>query len=1004
MELRVLGPIELVDGGERHPAGSAKERLVLSFLAVEANRVVSTDRLIEALWGDRPPASAEGTLRTYVTHLRSHLAACEPHANTPKVEFRRPGYVLSISEDALDAARFEAGVGDGRAALADGRPLDALVAFNDALGRWLGSPFAEFADHDFARTEVARLEELRIVALENRAAASLELGDHDAASGPLAALVAAHPLRESLWRHWIVALYRSGRQAEALRAFQDVRRLLVEELGIEPGVELRALEQAVLLQDPALDWRPPSPPSPTTTGSVSASPLPISPTSFVGRSAELNDVVSRFDESRLTTLTGPGGVGKTRLALAAASRHPVPPDGIWLVELAPIASAELVGATVAAALGIRSEPGRSPTDALVDAIAERELLIVLDNCEHVLEGAAKLADMLLRDCRGVEILATSREPLAIDGEAVYLVPSLPVPEPDTGSTAGIAEFDAVRLFTERATRHQRKFVLDDTTAVAVASICRRLDGIPLAIELAAARLRSLSVSEIDDRLDDRFRLLTGGSRAALPRQQTLRGLIDWSYDLLNRHEQAVFERLSLFAGGWTLDAAEAVVVDADIERSTVLDIVASLVDKSLVQVEQARDATRYRLLETIREYAAGHLETRGPEEMRRLARAHRDHYLSLAETAAPHITRGDQAEWLDRLEADHENLGAALMQSVTDADSAEPGLRLATALGSYWATRGHAREVAGALEQLVARPDAREPTQLRVRTLNTLGLMHALRGDRAGSRASYEGALELAREIGSTTAAATALDGLGFAEFGRSDLSVVLPYFDEAYELALAGDDPHLTARVLNHRAMVLDERGDSETARAAYADALAIFETMGDQQKVSEVHIGLGYSQLGDGNLTIACDHFHSALTIARALHDDVALAFVLQNLAVATTLDLDFERGREYFSESLAAARRVSNRTAVAYAVLGLAFTSTGLGDFLHAATLHGAADNLFEHNNFRIEHIEADLRISDHCRLREVLGDEAFESAYARGRSFTENEAARAALEDRLATGQA
>ena len=405
-------------------------------------------------------------------------------------------------------------------------------------------------------------------------------------------------------------------------------------------------------------------------------------TSFVGRGAELAELRSLVaGGSRLVTITGPGGIGKSRLALQlGASLLDGGGDGVWLVELAPVADPELVARTVAAVLAVREEPARPVLDTLVDAVGDRHLMVILDNAEHVLGAAAKVADAMLRSCPRAYLLVTSREPLGISGEHVFRVPPLSVPPADLATPARLAAFESVQLFIDHASMHRQGFALDDANAGAVAAVCVRLDGIPLALELAAARLRSLSVPEISSRLDQRFQLLTGGSRTARPRHQTLRALIDWSYDLLSPEEQLVLDRLSVFAAGWTLEAAEVVASAGGTGEWLVLDHLAALVDKSLVQAEEIDGSTRYRLLETVRQYAAERLARRAGSEPNDSRAVHRDYYLALVEAAGPHLRGRDQAVWLDRLEVEFDNIRAALAFSIADPDCAEPGLRLAAGL------------------------------------------------------------------------------------------------------------------------------------------------------------------------------------------------------------------------------------------------------------------------------------------------------------------------------------
>ena len=420
---------------------------------------------------------------------------------------------------------------------------------------------------------------------------------------------------------------------------------------------------------------------------------------------------------RLVTLTGSGGAGKTRLGLqVAAGLLDGSGDGVWFADLAPLQDPDLVAATVADVLGIRADPGRPMIDTVVEAVGPRRLLLLLDNCEHVIDACAKLADALLRSCPNIALLATSREPLGIDGECVYRVPSMDTPA-DGDDIGVVGNTEAVRLFTDRAAQHGMPLAWDERTTQVVGRICRRLDGIPLAIELGAARLRAMSVAELDARLDERLSILTGGSRAALPRQRTLRAVVDWSWELLNAAERQVLARLSVFAGGFDLAAAETVTVSQDVLPGEVVGHLGALVDKSLVQFDgTGAGPARYRLLETVRQYAARQLETQGPAAASAARTAHRDHYLALAETAAPHLAAHDQAEWLDRLELDLDNLRAAIAVSLTQADTA-PGLRLATSLHMFWKVRGHAAEGADALRALLDASAARGTTLPRARAL-----------------------------------------------------------------------------------------------------------------------------------------------------------------------------------------------------------------------------------------------------------------------------------------------
>jgi predicted ATPase/DNA-binding CsgD family transcriptional regulator/tetratricopeptide (TPR) repeat protein len=717
--------------------------------------------------------------------------------------------------------------------------------------------------------------------------------------------------------------------------------------------------------------------------------LPLQPTSFVGRAAELAELRSLMSGgSRLVTITGPGGIGKSRLALqVAAEVLDGGGDGVWLVELAPVPEPELVDRTVAAVLSVREEPGRPMLDTLVDAVGDRYLLVVLDNAEHVLGAAAKLADSLMRSCPRACLLVTSREPLGVSGERVFRVPPLAVPPADLAAPGRLADFESVQLFAERALMHRQGFVLDADNAAAVAAVCVRLDGIPLALELAAARLGALSVSEISSRLDQRFRLLTGGSRNALPRHQTLRALIDWSYDLLNPEEQMVLGRLSVFAGGWTLEAAEAVASTGDSGPWQVLDHLAALVDKSLVLADEIRGSTRYRLLETVRHYAAERLALRAGSELSETRAAHRDHYLGLVETADMHLRGPDEALWLDRLEVEFDNIRSALAFSVVDPDRAEPGLRLAAGLHWFCNMRGHGGEVLEALNVLLERPDAQAPTRARARALTvSCHLLNHFGNDPAASSMVGE-AIRIARALADDAIAADALAQLCWFRFEHGDLPAALAQIDEAVGLARTAGDPRLVASILSRRAVFESEAGDLDAAFADQEEAIALSRATGDNYRLATALANLGVDEHAAGDLRAARAHLQEASMLADKHGYQTLSAGLRQNLGFVDLLDADPRSARRHFTGSLDTARITGVTSYVHGALLGLALATGADGDPTVAATLHGVADERYEQAGRAFETIEAGLRDSDHARLRVTLGDAAFEAAYQHGRTLSQ-----------------
>ncbi|MFE3450739.1 BTAD domain-containing putative transcriptional regulator [Nonomuraea sp. NPDC059194] len=671
MRFEILGPARVRDAEGRPVAiGGPRVRALLVLLAMDAGRVVTQEHLIDGLYGAEPPETAANALQSQVSRLRRALGR-------DLVEFHPAGYRLAVEAADVDAHRFELLTAQAREAMRTGDPARAATLFREALDMWRGTPLA---DAPLAEAAATRLVELRLSAVEDRVQAELELGAHRELAAELRELVAAHPLRERLRAQLMRALYGSGRQAEALAAYEEGRRILDDELGVTPGSELAAAHLAVLRADPSLG------PARRPEGDVSRKGLRAQLTSFVGRADDLDRVQALLEEARLVTLIGPGGSGKTRLATEAAA---VAPRDVCFVELAPISDEADLAQAVVSALDLRDSlhaPDRIAGDAvarLVAALAERRLLLVLDNCEHLVAAAAALADRLLAACPHLRLMATSREALGITGESIFPVAPLRLPPP---GAPGALDYPAVRLFADRAAAVRPGFTLDAEGHVI--RICRALDGLPLAIELAAARLRSLSVAEVAARLDDRFRLLARGSRTALPRHQTLRAVVAWSWELLDADEQAMARRLTVFVGGATLEAAERVCGLPE-------ELLTSLVEKSLVEVVNER----YRMLETIRAFCAERLAEAG--EVDALRRAHAAHYLDLAVTADPHLRRAEQLEWLALLDEERDDLHAALRWSLGDGDTAT-ALTLVGSLGCYWWFRGRRAEGAAMAAEVLA--------------------------------------------------------------------------------------------------------------------------------------------------------------------------------------------------------------------------------------------------------------------------------------------------------------
>jgi predicted ATPase/DNA-binding CsgD family transcriptional regulator len=656
---------------------------------------------------------------------------------------------------------------------------------------------------------------------------------------------------------------------------------------------------------------------------------------------------------------------------------------VWFADLGPLGDPGLVTVMVADVLGVRQERGRPMLGTLVEAVGGQSLLVLLDNCEHVLGACAKLADALLRSCPNLALMATSREPLGIGGERVYRVPSLTIPA-DGDEAAVIWASEAVRLLEERAAEQGIRLGGAGPAAEVVGRICRRLDGIPLAIELAAARLRVMSASELDARLDERFALLTGGSRAGLPRQQTLRAMVDWSWELLTSPERTVLARLSVFAGGFTLAAAEAVAAGPDVPAAELLGHLAALVDKSLVQFDHTPAGPgRYRLLETVRQYAAGQLETQGAAA-RGARAAHRDYYLALAEAAAPQLRGAGQARWLDRLDAELGNLRAAISFTLTQP-SAGPGLRLAASLREFWRARGLAAEGADALRALLDAPAAQGVALLRARALAAAAELLQKTGSYAIAEDYCQEALVIARAAADEPLIADLLYEHAFILLHQGKKDAALPLIESGLGMARHLGEAHMTGRMLTARAHATYLDGDIAGAARDTADALRLFRKTGDRAQLGMLLGNLGSIELSAGDLDAARRHLAESLDIFRALNDRPGILYQSFNLGLAEYLGGSPEAAGALFAESLDLARRMGTKRQTAYALLGLALASHGGADPGLPARLHGAADQALAALGHTLQPLEERLADLDRQRLRAALGAEAYEAEYAAGRTL-------------------
>ncbi|MEV0827522.1 BTAD domain-containing putative transcriptional regulator [Nonomuraea rubra] len=886
MRFGVLGPLAVwTPDGRPVRVPEVKVRALLAGLLIQAGRTVSADRLIEDLWGDRPPADAPAALRVKVSQLRRVLGDRE------LVAYRAPGYALRAEPESVDAGLFESLLLRARRT----GDLDARAALlREALGLWRGDAYAEFADEPFARAVVARLDEQRLVALEELAETRLGLGEHGPLAAELADLVAGHPLRERLRAVHMRALYRAGRQGEALAGYGDLRQRLADELGLDPGPELAALHQAILEQDPVLE----APAARPRTN------LPAPLTALVGRDEAVAEVRALLRANRLVTLTGPGGVGKTRLALAAASgwtaSAEVTPDaaqrfegGVWLVELASLgAGAQVVevAEAIAAVLGLRDDAAGCIMDRLPGVLAARPTLLVLDNCEHVVEQVATLAARLLRAAPGLRVLATGQESLRIEGEALWSVPPL-------GLEA------AMELFTVRAG------IEPDGD---VAEICERLDGIPLALELAATRMRALTPRQLADRLDDRFRLLASGLRGAPARQRTLRAMIDWSWELLTEPERVVLRRLAVHADGCTLESAEHVCAEPGLD---VLDLLARLVDRSLVVRTAA--GPRYRLLESVAAYCQERLREAGELDDVRLRHVH--HYAALTAQLEPALRGPGQRDALARLDAEAANLRTALDTAVR-MNAADQALALVNNLAWYWVLRGRLGEARRALESALSVAPPGDPATARAGVWLAGFEMLAGRLVRPDST--------LFEAIEDPSARARARWFAGFALFGYEDLSASHELVTTALaEFRRLGDEWG-TAAALTLIGRYAAMRGDLTALRDSAERAQSLFRGIGDRWGELRATENLGTLAEITGDYGRATALRLEVLAMAEELGLWSSVSEALSRLGRIAMLTGDHVRADDYHERARSLAVAQSNRPAEEFAELGLALSARRQG----------------------------------------------------------------------------
>jgi predicted ATPase/DNA-binding SARP family transcriptional activator len=1001
LSIRLLGPFEVhVDGQPLPRLRFRKSQAVLALLALRHERPSARDWLAGLLWPDKSQSAALQSLRNCLTDLRHALGAEARRLRSPTPRT----LWLDLADIAIDVHAFDAAIARG-----DPEALEAAVAL-------YRGPLLDGCVEDWIFEERQVREQAYVTAREKLAAHALARGDSSTAECHLRRAVAADLLRESAHRSLMEILAAGGSYAAALLAYRELRQRLHRELNAEPDPETQTVFQRLRAEareksaagrssGRALPSRVPAPekgtaaaarlpsaePLPallrsnkvrqppldgTETGTAaSPRPLPLRLTSFIGREQEMAAIRKQLSTYRLVTLTGVGGSGKTRLALeVAAGQWPAYPDGVSFVEFAPVTDPDLVSQTLATALGIREQSNRSLTQTLVEALEPCQLLLVLDNCEHLIAACAHLAETLLQSCPHLQLLATSREPLGIAGERVFQVPPLSVPGVQPLRHSGVQavppeapehllQYDAIRLFAERAAAAQPHFALTAENAAVVAQVCYRLDGIPLALELAAARLKALPVETLGQRLDDLFGLLTNGRRTALPRHQTLQALVDWSYDLLTPPEQALLRRLSVFAGGCSLEAAEVVCSDfgfwildfglptrtsecrepltssapipnpkSKIQNEEVLDLLARLVEKSLVDYEERAGEGRYRLLEMIREYARERLTASG--EAAALQEEHARFFLAVAETAAPELAGSDPRRWLERLEREHDNLRAALAWSVESGDL-DLGLRLGSALEPFWYRRGYLKEGLDHFLRLLAHPGAAAPGYprsgwiARARALSSAGGFAELQRDMEVSRRLHEESLAIGRALGDRAVIASALLHLGGLAMNVWDVAAARPLVEEGLAIRRELGDPREIASALSTMADLCSRKWDLPAERALLEESLAIWRSLDDRLRINSALGDLAQNISFQGDQDSAQVLIEETLAAARELGDRLGIARGMHRLGWVAQRREDYLAARALFEQCLPLWRELDHKDGQIDSLFHLAFTHQQQGD---------------------------------------------------------------------------
>ncbi|MCW3054423.1 MAG: hypothetical protein JWN14_3593 [Chthonomonadales bacterium] len=937
LKIRLLGPMQVRIHNRPIPHLKSRKILwLLALLVLRRDRPVERRWLAGTLWPDIEESRALSNLRGCLTQLRSALGEQGKRVQSPS----RHTLILNLEGAEVDIDLFAA-------AMASKHP----AALQQAVAVYRG-PLLEDCSEDWAWQERNILEQDCLQALQMLADNALAAGDYLTAIGYYRRSIGLDPWGEVARRRLMEALAASGDRNAALQVYREYREALRSDPHATPDPETCALyerlrmearRQADLKATPPATGAGGNPEIPAKVSGYLPHPL----TDLIGREDERLEVAARLRGSRLVTLVGPGGIGKTRLALEVAAEGIEDtawyPDGVWLVALEALSEERLVVTQIASALGVREESGRSLLERLVEHLRPKRLLVVLDNCEHLLEASAQVVARLLRECAHVRILATSREALGMMGETVWSVPALAAPDPKhlpqghATLLRVLSGYESVQLFVERAQEIQKTFVLTANNAWAVAQICAQLQGIPLAIELAAARVKALAVEQLAARLDDHLSLLTGGNRTALPRQQTLRATLDWSNRLLSGREQLLLQRLSVFAGGWSLEAAEAVCSGDGVEPWHVLDLLTSLVEKSLVVFLEREEGNgaRYQMLEMVRQYAAESLQSQGDTETGKSR--HRAYFLKLVEEARDHIDGPEDALWMARLDTELDNLRFTLEWQDAERCPVDSDLRLTGGLFSYWAVRGTYQEGLHYLKQALDRDTQYPRIRPRAVALTGAGILAFHQGDYAAARLLYEEALHIWRELGPKHALASTLGNLGNVVFFQGDYATALQLFTESMGQHQESGKRIGIACSLDALGAIRVKLGDYDSANVHFRESHTIYSELGDQLGLANSFGNLGSIAADQDDHVTAQTYFTECLALYRELGAKSGIAWTLNSLGSVAAAQQEYSRAQTLHEESLKLYREVGEKQGIALALCFLGRVALSQGDHALAQKLH-------------------------------------------------------------------